>query len=88
MENSDKCCGKCKNFDCFYTRGIKRFNKTKVGWCRVICDTIYAEESCERFACRNKTKNIKSTVQKCLNDLLIELTEIRKVVEEELDECE
>ena len=84
MEESFKKCYMCKRFDRFYTKGSKQYNRTKYGWCSEQTGIIDSNgEGCERFAKRPKQDRRDCMVTYYLSDILSEITEIRKVLEDE-----
>lgn len=78
-------CGKCYNcgyLDRYYTKGIKKFDKTKLGWCCKKLNTVTTDGGCEDFKYKKKPRRNRM-LKLALNDLLIEISEIRKVLEAE-----
>lgn len=88
METESKQCYRCKYPDRYYTKEVKRFCKTKFGRCREKRAEMNIHESCERFEQRASVRGRPKLLKNYLNDLLTEITEIRKVLEEEKDERE
>lgn len=78
-------CYKCSFFDRYYTKGTKRFDKTRFGKCRKKNEIVDALDSCDECRIVNFNYCSKRAVRRCLNDILIQLTELRQIVEEEND---
>ena len=84
MSGREKCAW-CRYFDRYYTRGVKQFNKTELGFCHFKNTETGARDGCENFAPAQKDKRSERLLKHCLNDLLTEISEIRKVIESEDD---
>ena len=83
MENETiKQCDTCKNFDRYYTRGVKQYNKTKYGHCCKKVESVNIHETCEKYENRGKSKIEKKQVLYCLNRLLADISAIRLIIEE------
>ena len=81
-------CYRCKNLDRFYTRGVKQFNKTKVGWCCKKEEIVNVHDSCDKYELRKPCKRISKSIKFCLNDLLTDISGIREIIEDERRENE
>ncbi|MBD5132583.1 MAG: hypothetical protein HDT28_08380 [Clostridiales bacterium] len=88
MENEHNPCYRCKNLERFYTRGVKQFNKTKVGWCCKKVAVVNIHDSCEKYEPRKPCKRISRAIKFCLNDLLTDISAIREIIEDERRENE
>ena len=88
METESKKCYRCKNLDRYYTKEVKRFCKTKFGWCSEKQDTVQIQGCCDKFIFNPKSKKSNRMICHYLNDLLTEISEIRKVIEEENGETD
>lgn len=86
MENTKNECYRCKFLDRYYTKEIKEFQKTKLGWCCKKQETVTIHNSCEYFFAKQKQKRSMGLLRFCLNDLLTEISEIRKIIEAENSE--
>lgn len=86
MENKSDKCYNCKYFDRYYTKGIKKFDRTEFGWCCKKIQTIKSDEACGSFIFKSKNKRSRILLELCLNDLLTQITEIRNVLEEDADD--
>ena len=76
-------CYNCKNLIRYYTKGIKQFNKSDLGWCVEKQEHVNVKNQCINFIATPKHKIRKRSINRYLNDLLTEITEIRKVIEAE-----
>ena len=81
MNNSCGQCYKCKNFDRYYTKGVKQFDKTQIGWCYVNRKDVNIHDCCDKYELKTRRGICKITLRSCLNDLLNELSSIRQVFE-------
>ncbi len=88
MNNSGNHCYRCRKFNVFYTKGDKRYNKSKVGWCCEKRGIVTLHENCESYKAKPLRKHIRMSVQYCLNDLLNQISAIREVIEEDSRENE
>lgn len=81
MNNSPNICRKCKNFERYYTKGAKQFDKSPIGWCYCNRGVVSIDDCCDRFTVKAKVKMSKYTLRNCLSDLLTELSSLRHVIE-------
>ncbi len=86
MGNCVTRCYECKHFDKYYTQGLQKFNTTKFGWCCMKQNHVNIHESCDQYVRRPKRKIRTWAICNCLNRLLTELTEARKMIEIECSE--
>lgn len=88
--SNNKCnkCYRCKEFERYYTRGVKRFNKTDYGWCRVKCDAVKAQGSCEKFEVKKIVRKSRFFFEVCLNNMMTDISALRNIIEEERRENE
>ena len=86
MNNQTDKCYKCRFFCRYYTRGVKQFNRTKFGWGYKRSEVKDAGDCCEIYIYEPLKRGSKKLVKVCLNDLLTEISEVRKVIEAERDE--
>lgn len=80
-------CSRCKYLDRYYTKELTEFKKTDFGWCSVQKQRVNVREGCENYRghYRYQKKFLNRALQRRIGDLLTELTELRKVAEEELN---
>lgn len=88
MENENQRCYRCKFFERYYFKGNKRYNKTKFGWCRCANRNVKATDGCENYCYKSVKKGGRFLLRNCLNDLLTEISEIRKLIEDDFDETD
>ena len=79
-------CSRCKYLDRYYIKGVTRFSKTEYGWCSKKRESIKISQACEQYEQRKNIGKVSRRVKVCLNDLLTEITEIRKMIEAEQNE--
>lgn len=88
METTKTECYRCKFLDRYYIKGVKEFKKTNSGWCCKKQKTVEIHNGCEDFNARSKRKRNERLLRFYLNDLLTEISEIRKIIEAENREDE
>ncbi|MDE6442425.1 MAG: hypothetical protein K2L12_06745 [Clostridia bacterium] len=81
-------CYRCKYFDRYYTKGTKHFNLTEIGLCSKKRNIVQKNEGCDGFVVKQHGYRAKIVATRCLNDLLTELSELRKFIEAEKAESE
>ena len=79
--NNNSICYSCKNFERYYTKGVKKFNPEPYGWCCVKLENIHAQENCEQFVLKGRTRKSRTFIRIYLSDILTEISELRKLVE-------
>lgn len=83
-EKGDRCF-RCENFDRYYLKGVKHYKAVPFGWCcKKVC-TVGSKESCEFFRAKASREILPWQLRLCLNDVLTELSEIRKILEADGD---
>lgn len=88
MDNSGKHCYRCKNFIAYYTKGEKRFNKIKIGWCGKRLEEVNLHFNCDKYSPKGYSSKPGYMISYYLDNLLSEITAIRQVIEEEKNEYE
>ena len=86
MENGSKKCFGCVYFNRYYTRGLRKFHDTKFGWCGEKKGTVVNTDSCKEFILKRRRQRYKESVRITLNNLLTEITAIRKIIEEDMSD--
>lgn len=86
MLDSNKQCFRCKKFDRYYVRGVRQFNRTDFGRCCEKQDSVNMHDCCDQFVAKTVRKMPKKMLSYCLSDLLTDISEIRKVIEDEYSE--
>lgn len=88
-EKNEKCkkCRYCRNYTAYYTKGVRRFDSTRQGFCSLHDRLVNGGDGCEfwnnayhRFCIRKKA------TLKTLYDLLTNISAIRQILEECRDE--
>ncbi|HIU00552.1 MAG TPA: hypothetical protein IAB64_01035 [Candidatus Coproplasma excrementavium] len=82
MENSERCYN-CRNLQRYYTRGVKSYLQTDFGYCCECRAVVEVHHSCEKFVRRTNRRRSERLTRYYLNDILTEISEIRKVLEGE-----
>ena len=80
---NSKLCFRCKEFDRFYAKGSKKYNKTKFGWCCKKQDTIEANDGCDKYVFKGKDKPSDRPIKLRLDELLTEISQLRLMLEED-----
>ena len=75
-------------FCAYYTKGVKRFNKTKFGWCWKKENITTSQDGCEKCEFRQNNRIKGVPVRYWLNEILTELCAVRQIVEEYENESE
>ena len=83
QKTSQKCFA-CRNWERYYTKGIKPFEQTKCGWCSQQKDVISSQSGCDHFVRRKYNRRARESLRYYLNRLLAELSSIRVVIEQEI----
>ena len=81
-------CDRCRNFDRYYIRGVRRFDMTELGWCRATGNTVKTQDCCGRFAEKREEQKPRRAVEVCLNNILADISAVRSILEEEKQENE
>ncbi len=79
-------CYNCRFFDRYFTRGYTKFDKTDIGRCYIMQKVVNKSETCDNFKTRRNTRRENSVLKITLENLLDEISEIRKMIESENDE--
>ena len=82
MQNRNTCAN-CKYFQRYYAKGINQFTATDLGHCNVLKRIIAAQETCNRFLQKPYQCKNHKTLQKSLHEILIHLSAIRVIIEEQ-----
>lgn len=84
MENNQ--CFRCVFFSRYYTKGVRNFNRTKLGWCTVKRDTVKSDGNCDRYDSKPYMGKPSKSIWRALSDLLTQISEIRAIIEEDKNE--
>ena len=88
MNKNNQYCYRCKHLDRYYTKELKKFSETPLGWCRQNCETVSVKHRCDKFSYKIPKKIPSVYLKLCLNDLFTGISEIRNVIEAEKNENE
>lgn len=86
MKKNNKQCFRCEHFQKYYTKGNTKFVDTKCGRCSETKDTVTLHQSCGKWEQKKYHRFLSLFTKIKLNDILIELTEIRQIIEENENE--
>ena len=87
MENKCGECFRCRYFDRYYTKEIKRFEMTDIGGCSEKGGAIVGKhDGCESYAPRLYRSRYNRLLRVILNDILNEISEVRSMIEAEDNE--
>ena len=81
----NKKCYNCKWLDRYYTKGTKKFNKAKCGWCCKRAEIVNSDFGCEEYKYWVQRKFFPIFLKHAINDILTEISEVRKILETEKD---
>jgi len=81
MKTADNKCFRCKHFDRYFTKGITRFDKTKIGWCCKKTKEVNINDGCNSYEHKSNKKIIKYAIRRQISDILTELSTIRNILE-------
>jgi len=88
MENKSTQCRNCKYLDRYYTMEIKTFRKTNLGWCCNKKETVSVTDSCKQHVRKTQRKVKRTGIQRYLDNILTQLSSMRYVLEEEINESD
>lgn len=83
MEEKQGKCFRCCFFDRYYTREEKHFQRTACGWCGYKEECVSSSETCKAFKKKRGHKRPKRVILLYLHDLLTEISEVRKLIEDD-----
>ncbi len=90
MENQEqkkKECRRCGNFDRYYTKGLRHYEKTECGFCREQHKIVDQQEYCDCWRTNGRKHFvIERLAAKKLNELLMEISALRQIIEENEEE--
>ena len=88
METDCKKCFRCRNFSRYFTKGVKKFNETNLGWCGVNQSTVKSNGCCDKYVIKTRINTVSKYVWYTLNDILTQISELRKIIEDSKGERE
>ena len=81
MEEEKGKCYRCIFFDRYYTKETKHFQRTSCGMCRKKSENVFACGVCDYYSQRQGGYRSRLVIKRCLHELLIEISEVRKMLE-------
>lgn len=52
---TNKECFRCRYFDRYYTKGVKRYNRTKFGRCSVRAEIVGNHDTCQAYVIKSRS---------------------------------
>ena len=87
MENKAMKCSMCRSLDRYYTKGDKQYIRINLGRCSVKKCIVNADDlSCDKFVRRCIKRRVYGRTQYYLNELLLQITALRSIIEEDTNE--
>lgn len=87
-ESKHTVCCRCKYFNKYYTKGLKDFVGTELGWCREKEFTTGLHNTCQHFEYRPRKKISSRTLKVHISNMLVEITGLYNIIKKELEEDE
>ena len=81
----DKPCYNCVHLQRYYIKGSKHFQQTKFGRCSRKDETVNIHCTCDKWLRKPMHRKSSMFIKSYLNDLLIEIAEIRGLIEDEIN---
>lgn len=82
MENQNARCYRCGHCERFYVQAVKQFDKSDCGWCSVRRTVVNIHDGCDRFRLKPLRGKDRKRIERCLNDMLTEMSQLRMLIEE------
>lgn len=80
-------CWNCSNYSAYYTKGFCCFDKTEQGFCSKLCEIKEKHDSCVFWRQNVHLNGMRKAISKrALTDILINLSAIRQIWQEEQEE--
>ncbi len=87
MDEKRKECWNCGNYNAYYTKGFCCFDKTKQGYCSKRLEIKEKHDRCEFWRQNTHLNGMrKAMAKKALTDILINLSAIRQILQEEQED--
>lgn len=87
METKKEKCYNCRQFQRYYVKGTKKFNKIAIGRCCSKDETVGACDTCDKWKMKSVC-NVAWSAKHTLNDILTDISAIRQIIEERQEEYE
>ena len=81
MEEKTYKCFRCGNLDRYYLKGVRSFERAPIGYCREKRQMVDVKDSCDKGCAKRGERLKRKFLGRALNDLLVQITEIRKYIE-------
>ena len=87
MENKCGKCFRCRYFERYYTKGVKKFVMTDLGACyQRGREAVNKHDGCESYEPRQYKVRSNRLLRCVLSDILTQISEVRKMIEAEENE--
>ena len=85
-QKSKKCCY-CGNFEGYYTKGLRRYEKSKQGFCSEHRKIVENQDCCECWKKNSKRHSARNRVaSRALYEILMDISAIRQIIQENQEE--
>ena len=74
-------CFRCGNLERYYLKGVRSFERAPIGFCKDKRQIVDVKGGCDRGCAKCGERLKRRFLGRALNDLLIQITEIRKYIE-------
>ena len=85
---SNNKCYRCREFDRYYVKGLRRFDKINIGMCYVKGESVDAQGGCDKFVPKKPVRKTRYALTVCLNNIMADISAVRNIIEEEASESE
>ena len=86
-EGKNKSCARCGNFQRYYIKGLRRFEKSEYGYCKQSRQIVCREGSCECWKSAAKGRAVsKRAASRALSEIFSDISALRQIFEEEAEE--
>jgi len=87
MEQKSKKCCYCGNFEGYYTKGLRRYEKSKQGFCSQHRKIVENQNCCECWKKNSKRYSARYRVaSRALYEILMDISAIRQIIQENEEE--
>lgn len=87
MEQKSKKCCYCGNFEGYYTKGLRRYEKSKQGFCSQHRKIVENQDCCECWKKNSKRHSARNRVaSRALYEILMDISAIRQIIQENEEE--
>ena len=78
----------CGSYEAYYTKGLRRFERTRQGFCSKSNKVVDGSEKCDCWKTKTRKYNCvrKRAVSRALYEILIDLSAIRQIIQENQEE--